>query len=209
MGPVALAYFHMLRCKLKLLLCVHPPAGVRAHIHAAFGLTVNSAGNIICWGTAAGSLHRQNGRAGSLSQTQTTPNMQTHRLSGHRTAWAPLCDVSHPISGSQNKSMLGDRWPTLYGSRKERDLDGGFNQGSRGSGSNVTSVQFSRLSASLSYSRSCLYPGGFGFSTTRRCPGLSSLSPSAVFITKRCWFGVARWSSERHWVGLEVTTLLL
>lgn len=51
-------------------------------MHAEFGLPVNSAGNIICWGTAAGSLERQNGRVGSLSQTQTTP----HTLSGQYTA---------------------------------------------------------------------------------------------------------------------------
>lgn len=77
-----IAHFHILSHKLKLLLLVQPPACTYTHTctHAEFGLAVNSLGNIICWGTAAGSLHRQNGRVCSLSQTQTTPNTSTHIL---------------------------------------------------------------------------------------------------------------------------------
>lgn len=50
-----------------------------SHTHTEFGPSVNSPGNIICKGTAAGSLERQNGRVGSLSQTQiqTAPHTLT------------------------------------------------------------------------------------------------------------------------------------
>lgn len=86
-------------------LCTTPRG--HTHTHTESGLAVNSAGNIICWGTAAGSLHRQNGRVGSLSQTQTTPNTCTRFQGSTQRERLSPCLVCSPISASQSRSMLG------------------------------------------------------------------------------------------------------
>lgn len=163
------------------------PSCRHTQTHTELGLAVNSAGNIICWGTAAGSLRRQNGRVGSLSQTQTTPNAQTRTLLAQRERLVVMF-VAPPFSGSQTRG----RRVTHAGWKEGAGLD----PGSRGSDANATPAQFSRLSALASFSPLVPPPARIPVPPPRRCPGLSSPPHSAVFITKGCRFGAARWRSE-------------